>query len=649
MHEKLLDAFVTKGQDQSYVLDGKDTYIGAVQSVRLESQGPEQPFDPKAIQVGSVPDTFVTPYPLDRNRIRAIITEDMTDWILPINQVLLRYGKRVLEQTGKVLDAATGELVPGGHWNRVTNGKGLPCLWSDLKVGDVIRVGTSQTDGYTDFMTITDIKDVDEIHNGTDSQLPMFTSECIYALYGDKPNLANFGLTDVAVTDGSGNVFKQGNGSVQSNWDYTNWSQTGKWGDVGTAFENSHDIYDDVVNSIGNVLDKHVLPKQQFWLNTRAAMHAAAVTAANTAGGTDEAKLLAYRQSLQDQSVKSYITREQFDAEFFNQSSTTSYAQTQGLPGSNHMGWDEARIGNDYRKITRARDGKVVYSGLGLPTDSPAFRCYRISNFVNCTSLNTLPSPTTFTATVGAGEPAGYGQAGDATLLASHPLYPKTNAFIPPSDPSFLLAGLAERYTPHLYRDSDVQAPVHGKGPLTYEDDNQVSESSHQTNQTTLQPLYRWQKYLYPLFKASTFIDKEAQLKLTLKSDVKKLQRISLIGFNFLNQAKSGFQMQHKGQHHNTDFIVLRIKEVEGGVISNNPNIQGAFAVLPNNSLTNFDDGSYESSMYEPEQRGIAMLDLAEGQQSVRHLTFELKDRFGNDVVMTGRAQLWLRLHCLCG
>ena len=61
MHEKLLDAFVTKGQDQSYVLDGKDTYIGAVQSVRLESQGPEQPFDPKAIQVGSVPDTFVTP------------------------------------------------------------------------------------------------------------------------------------------------------------------------------------------------------------------------------------------------------------------------------------------------------------------------------------------------------------------------------------------------------------------------------------------------------------------------------------------------------------------------------------------------------------------------------------------------------------
>ena len=300
MHEKLLDAFVTKGQDQSYVLDGKDTYIGAVQSVRLESQGPEQPFDPKVIQVGSVPDTFVTPYPLDRNRIRAIITEDMTDWILPINQVLLRYGKRVLEQTGKVLDAATGELVPGGHWNRVTNGKGLPCLWSDLKVGDVIRVGTSQTDGYTDFMTITDIKDVDEIHNGTDSQLPMFTSECIYALYGDKPNLANFGLTDVAVTDGSGNVFKQGNGSVQSNWDYTNWSQTGKWGDVGTAFENSHDIYDDVVNSIGNVLDKHVLPKQQFWLNTRAAMHAAAVTAANTAGGTDEAKLLAYRLKVSD-------------------------------------------------------------------------------------------------------------------------------------------------------------------------------------------------------------------------------------------------------------------------------------------------------------------------------------------------------------
>lgn len=223
---------------------------------------------------------------------------------------------------------------------------------------------------------------------------------------------------------------------------------------------------------------------------------------------------------------------------------------------------------------------------------------------------------------------------------------------MPPSDSRFKIASLAERYTAHLYRDSVVQAPNSGKGRLSYE----ITADYHATAlgattidaQTTVDPLNRWQKYKYPLFKASSFIDGEAQLKLTLKSDVKAITKITLVGFNLLGQSRHGFQMQHKYRNQATDFVVLRIKEVEGGVISNNPNIHGAFAVLPNKALTNYDDGSYESSMYESE-KGVASLDMAEGQRGVRFLTFELKDRFGNDVVMTGRVQLWLRLHCLCG
>ena len=640
MHEKVLDAFVTKGDDQCLVLEGKDTYIGPVQSVRLESQGPEQPSPPDAVQISGAPitdgaPTFITPYPMDRSRLRAIITDDTTDWIMPTNQVLLRYGKKVLEQPG----------TPGKHWHNVTNGKGLRCLWSDLAIGDVIRVGTSQTDGYTDFMTITDIKDVDEIHNGTDSPIPMFTAECIYALYGDKPNLANYGLTTVESIDNNGHVYMQGNGSVQNNWDYHNWSQT--WVIPGTSDENSHDTYDDVTYGTfaggsanttllgssswqSGYLLKMTLPQQQFWLNTRTNMHETAETyvAGLTDGPgvvTDSMLHYRYQQALRDQNVKSYITRERFDNDLMNQLSSIDFAQTNGLPGSTQMGWDAVRIGKDTRRtVTRATDDKLVISGRGLPADSPAFKCFRVSAFVNCTSLGNIPSPTTYTSTVRSVLPATIGQTGDVTLSASHPLYPKSNAFMPSN--SAQTAVLEERYTTHLYRDSVVQ----GQWP------------------TTVDPLNRWQKYLYPLFKASSFIDKEAQLKLTLKSDVKAVTKITLVGFNLLNQSMGGFQMQHKHGYQATDFVVLRIKEIEGGVVSNNPCIQGAFAVLPNNSPKSFDDGSYESCMYEPE-RGVASLCLAEGQRGVRFLTFELKDQFGNDVAMTGRVQLWLRLHCLCG
>ena len=87
---------------------------------------------------------------------------------------------------------------------------------------------------------------------------------------------------------------------------------------------------------------------------------------------------------------------------------------------------------------------------------------------------------------------------------------------------------------------------------------------------------------------------------------------------------------------------------MDGSVVSNNTTIRGAFAVLPNHTARNNEDGSAEMSMYEP-CNGITSLAVPEGSRSVRQLTFQLKDRLGADLPLTGRIQLWFKLDVTYG
>ena len=131
MSRKDLQCFVTRSADVKS--PGTDLFIGPVQSVRIEPIGPETPTSGENNLVTVEGGAKLDPYPLSRARRRAIIVDEATDWIMPANQTLLRYGKQILEQSGE----------PGKHWHTVTGGKGVKCLWSDVEVGDIIRIGSS--------------------------------------------------------------------------------------------------------------------------------------------------------------------------------------------------------------------------------------------------------------------------------------------------------------------------------------------------------------------------------------------------------------------------------------------------------------------------------------------------------------------------
>ena len=94
------------------------------------------------------------------------------------------------------------------------------------------------------------------------------------------------------------------------------------------------------------------------------------------------------------------------------------------------------------------------------------------------------------------------------------------------------------------------------------------------------------------------------------------------------------------------DYLILRINEIEGKVISNNRFVNGAFAVLHAGSSHNNSVGAIEYHMFDT-VNGIVTHTL-NGNNVLRNLTLELTDRRGQPAHF-GRLHLWFKLHVTYG
>ena len=563
-------------------------------------------------------------FPYDNNRKKAVIVDEQTDWVMPMNQVLLRYGKAALEQAG----------TKGGWWNTVTKGKGVECSWDDLKVGDVVRIGSAKTSGYSDYVSITEIVTVDELHNGTESVLPMFVAEDLFHLYADKPTLSNYpshlqsNLNNLMqFTDGT---------SAFNDWSYDRFTQlhsrlniqgTDTAGDLDGVLDllklqmqNGTMQRFGVQTTDDGPTHRWEVNKGQFWLNTREGMLAEAIS-----------KLIAdasltWAEALQSSS-KSYVTAYNSD-DANDKKSHVMYGAFHNLPGTGTL--EVPTAPTETETFGMGWDASLGGTEAKMSNDSPAFRCYRISSLVNATSFS-VPSPScNFDVTDN-------NPKGDIDLHPDHPLYPKSHMYFPSST----LAPLSERHVAQQYN-----APAHShRSSATDTQVSLLSEYKGDLNFGEAEPIMRWQKYHFPLYKAGGFTADHSQLKISLGTMVKEIQQITLTGYSILNQAKPGFQSSNELV--SRDFLVLRIKEMEGAVMSNNTLISGAFAVLPNHSQRNSDDGSAE--MTATDSKGIATLLVPNGARRIRSLTFELQDRDGQPVELVGRVQLWFKLRVVHG
>ena len=128
-------------------------------------------------------------------------------------------------------------------------------------------------------------------------------------------------------------------------------------------------------------------------------------------------------------------------------------------------------------------------------------------------------------------------------------------------------------------------------------------------------------------------------LSAQLDHGVKEIQLIKLIGYSLINKRQVGPQNAHEMIQ--DDYLILRIKELHGNVISNNRHANGAFAILYAGAHDNNTKGGADVHSSDP--AGLVVQSVASTNKIMRNLTVQVTDRTGQPAHF-GRLHLWFKI-----
>ena len=141
------------------------------------------------------------------------------------------------------------------------------------------------------------------------------------------------------------------------------------------------------------------------------------------------------------------------------------------------------------------------------------------------------------------------------------------------------------------------------------------------------------QRY-YPMY----VVNKKDKLTANLDSGYKSVHGIKLLGYSLTAKRHPG--VIHGHEMTGDDYLIMRIKEIDGKVVSNNRHAHGAFAVLYAGNTSHNENGSIEYHRFD-EQNGIVVQEFQ--PTLVSKLTIEILDRFGKPAHFGGM-HLWFKL-----
>lgn len=146
-------------------------------------------------------------------------------------------------------------------------------------------------------------------------------------------------------------------------------------------------------------------------------------------------------------------------------------------------------------------------------------------------------------------------------------------------------------------------------------------------------------KVAYPLFKCKHWLSNAGDIRCTLDHGVKGINWIKLMGYTVMNKRQVGFQNNH--ELITDDWMALRLKDIQGKVVSNNTHANGSFAILHSGTSSQAATGSVEYHTYDPQ--GIASIVFESPMSTIRHLDMQLLNRKGEPAHF-GRIHLWFKL-----
>ena len=153
--------------------------------------------------------------------------------------------------------------------------------------------------------------------------------------------------------------------------------------------------------------------------------------------------------------------------------------------------------------------------------------------------------------------------------------------------------------------------------------------------------VHAWGGYaLYPMYHMKEWRADRGQLTAELDHGVKEIQQVKLVGYSLMNKRQVG--PQHAHEMIQDDYLILRIKEVDGRVISNNRHANGAFAVLYAGAHGDNDKGGADVHKYDPDGL-VVQNQMSSTNKIMRNLTVQLTDRTGQPAHF-GRLHLWFKI-----
>jgi len=148
------------------------------------------------------------------------------------------------------------------------------------------------------------------------------------------------------------------------------------------------------------------------------------------------------------------------------------------------------------------------------------------------------------------------------------------------------------------------------------------------------------ENFYYPLFVQKPWLAGNT-LRASLDHGVKQVRKIQLVGYSLQNKRQIGLQSAHDVSE--DDYLILKINEINGQVLSNNRFANGSFAVLHSGSTSDNEVGAIEYNRFGSHINPIAEQHVDSMDSTIRNLTLEIVDRKG-EAAHFGRMHLWFKL-----
>ena len=207
----------------------------------------------------------------------------------------------------------------------------------------------------------------------------------------------------------------------------------------------------------------------------------------------------------------------------------------------------------------------------------------------------------------------------------------RINATALPDMPRFGLSHYNDKsHSAHLALSIDIRNEAYER-EIPHNFIKDTAQESHEVAKHPSSFVRYYPMYLVHRYKSGTMIAR-------LDAGVKHVECIKLVGYSIAAKRHVGHNHGHEMSV--DDYLVMRIKEVNGKVVSNNDVAHGAFAVLFAGDTSHNKTGGIEFHRFD-EQNGIATLPLK--PTILRNMTIEMSDKNGNPAHY-GRLHLWFKL-----